>query len=165
MRKTAALLLLLCASIGHTDDDLTVKYGANVSSDAEKMGRTKAIFIADQSSFKYLPFLLQQYEVGSWFDNSGIQGRRSSLMGGYSLGVNVNAGSMYAQALVGPALISSPDSNLGGNLQFNNDISIGLRDLRTEATIGLSYKHISSAGIAEPNRGRDFFMFRVGIPW
>lgn len=147
--------------------DTVIKYGANVPSDSEKMGRTKAIFISQQQMvFPHVGanWLITQYEIGAWFDNSGINGRSSSSMGSVSAGINVNTGYIFGQALVGPALISAPDSNLGGVFQFNNDVAFGLRDPDTNATFGFAYKHLSSAGIESPNRGRDFMLFRISIP-
>lgn len=142
---------------------MIVKYGANVPSEQEKLGRTKTLFLSYQD--KLVGPIIEQCEAGLWFDNSGIEGRRSSGLLGYSLGVHANAGAFFAQALVGPSLISSPDSNLGGAFQFNNDIGFGIRDEKTGGSIGLAYKHVSSAGIYSPNKGRDFIMFRVGVPF
>lgn len=161
MKKLLLILsfLITCSAFA----DTVVKYGSNVCNENEKLGSTKTIFIADQTMI-FGPFV-RQYELGGWVDNSGIEGRRSSLLGGASLGVNVNAEIFFAQALVGPSLISHTDSNLGGHFQFNNDIALGFRDPDTKATVGLSYKHVSSAGLASPNKGRDFIMFRVSIPW
>jgi hypothetical protein len=161
MRVIIAILSLLIAAPSYADT--IVKYGVNVSREDEKLGSTKAIFIADQAPI--LGPIIRQYEIGGWVDNTGKPGQRSSLLGGASAGIHVNAGYLYAQALVGPSLISAPDSALGGHFQFNNDIALGLRDPDTKATIGLSYKHVSSAGLERPNRGRDFIMFRVSLPW
>ena len=146
-----------------TAADTVIKYGANVAKDDEPLGSTKAFFVAEQEHW-FGPFT-RQYEFGGWFDNSGVSGRRNSALIGASLGVNVNAGYLYGQALFGPALISRTDSNLGGHLQFNTDVAVGLRDPKSGNTIGLAYKHVSSAGLASPNKGRDLIMFRVSIPW
>lgn len=140
-----------------------IKYGSNVPSESERIGRTKAIFISYQDVM-FGP-LIHQFEAGTWFDNSGIEGRKSSGLLGYSLGVNANAGSFFAQALVGPSFITATDSNLGGPLQFNNDFGFGIKDQHTGGSIGITYKHVSSAGLELPNKGRDFIMFRVGVPW
>jgi hypothetical protein len=156
-------LLLLVLFVSPAFGDTVIKYGANVPNKEENIGSTKSLFVADQDIL-FGPFV-RQYEFGGWIDNSGIEGRSSSVMASASLGVHVNAKYAFAQALVGPSIISDTDSNLGGHFQFNNDFAIGLRDPETKATIGLSYKHLSSAGIYKPNKGRDFIMFRVSIPW
>jgi hypothetical protein len=159
MRWLLFLLLLTTSSFA----DTVFKYGVNVPSGDKKLATTKALFIGEQS--KLLGSVISQWELGGWFDNSGIEGRKSSVLGSVSLGVHVNAGYLFTQALIGPALMLPTDSNLGGPLQFNNDFALGLRDPETKAAIGFAYKHISSAGIFKPNKGRDFIMFRVSIPW
>lgn len=160
MRGLLALLLLAASS---ASADTIVKYGANIPTQSENLGTTKAIFVAHQN--RLIGPLVTQLEAGAWFDNSGGAGRRSSAMGSASFGVHVNSGYVYCQALVGPAVISTPDSALGGRFQFNNDFACGIRDPRTDATIGFNYKHLSSAGIYEVNQGRDFGLFRVSVPW
>jgi len=160
MKKILFLLLILA---NHAQADTIVKYGSNVQSESERLGSTKAIFLAYQE--KVVGPIITQYEFGGWFDNTGIEGRKSSALLGISWGVHANAGYVFGQALVGPAAISDTDINLGGHFQFNNDIAFGLRDPDTGGTVGFAYKHISSAGIFKPNKGRDFLMFRVSIPW
>lgn len=165
--KTTILVRYLLAAImmvaSTAKADSIIKYGANASKENEPLGSTKSIFVSDQGDIVG-PFI-RQYEIGGWFDNSGISGRHSSALLGASAGVGVNAQLFFAQALVGPSLISHPDSSLGGYFQFNNDYAFGLRDPNTRATIGFNYKHVSSAGIELPNRGRDFLMFRVSVPF
>lgn len=155
--KYIALLLLFCSSVYA---DSIIKYGVAVPKNGESKGATKAIFLTYQDHW-FGPFI-KQYEGGYWADSVG-NGRSSSLMGSASFGVNVNAGVVFTQALVGPAYISNPDTILGGPLQFNNDFALGLRDSDTGNTIGFAYKHISSAGIYHPNMGRDFLLLRVGV--
>lgn len=162
MKTFLFILSFLITSWAHASDTV-IKYGANVPTETENLGTTKAIFIGQQ--FHLVGPLISQIEGGGWFDNSGEAGRRSSALFGGSLGINVDAHYAFAQALVGPALITRPDSALGGPLQFNNDVAIGLRDPSTGATVGLNYKHVSSAGIETPNRGRDFWLFRVSFSW
>lgn len=137
----------------------TIKYGAAIPKNQEKFGTAKALFLGYQEEFWVLT---KQYEAGFWSDSVG-NGRKSSGMLSASLGVTVYAGYVYFQALSGPGLITSPDNQLGGNFQFNNDFAFGFKDLNTGNTIGFNYKHVSSAGFEQPNRGRDFIMFRVGV--
>lgn len=159
--KTLLLILTLVATPAMADT--VAKYGVNVSKDKENMGSVKSIFIADQQ--RIAGPIIRQYEIGGWVDNTGIEGRKSSLMLGPSIGVDVSNDTLFAQALVGPSMITNHDSALGGPLQFNNDIAFGVRDPQTKATVGLDYKHVSSGGLELPNRGRDFLMFRVSLPW
>lgn len=161
MKKILMILAFLSISTAYADT--VVKYGVNVPRENERLGSSKAIFLSNQAPI-WGP-IIRQYEVGGWVDNTGKPGQKSALMVSPSAGVNVNAGVVYAQALVGPSLISNTDTVLGGHFQFNNDFAFGLRDPDTKATIGFNYKHLSSAGLELPNRGRDFLMFRVSIPW
>lgn len=140
--------------------DLIVKYGAQLPQKEEGLGTCKALFVAYQGPLSKQ--FIYQYEGGFWADNAGM-GRKSSAMTGVSGGLNVNTGPFFIQALTGPSLISRTDSVLGGAFQFNNDFGFGLRDRGNGNTIGASYKHLSSAGLSSPNRGRDFIMFRVSI--
>lgn len=159
--RTLFLLAALLASSAFADT--AVKYGANISKTGDPLGGTKALFISYQE--KVFGPLISQYEFGAWFDHTGLSGRSSSALAGASIGVQVNAGNMFSQALFGPALITSPDSVLGGLVQFNNDIVFGFRDLDAGSSIGACFKHISNAGLSSPNRGRDLIMFRVSLPW
>lgn len=161
MRKLLVALTML-SSVSSLADTV-VKYGANLPKYKEDLGSTKALFIANQR--RWFGYFIGQLEAGAWFDNTGIDRRRSSALLGASLGIHVNAGYVYGQILFGPAWISSPDSALGGNFQFNNDVAFGIQDPKTETSVGFAYKHVSSAGIELPNRGRDFLMFRVSIPF
>lgn len=142
--------------------DTVFKYGLQKPKKDEGLGTTKSLFVSYQDRF--VGPLIEQYEFGYWGDSAG-GGRRSSFLGSYSLGVNVNAGYMFFQSLIGPSLISAPDTLLGGPFQFNNDIAIGVKDPQMGTSFGVSYKHVSSAGLESPNAGRDFIMFRIGIPW
>lgn len=162
MKKLIVILSFLITPIVHASDTV-IKYGANVATESENLGVTKAVFIAQQ--FHLVGPLISQLEGGGWFDNSGEPGRKSSALLGGSFGVHVDANYAYAQALVGPAYISQPDSALGGPFQFNNDVAFGLKDPKTGATVGINYKHVSSAGLETPNRGRDFWLFRVSFSW
>jgi hypothetical protein len=108
--------------------------------------------------------LTEQYEVGLWADRGTEHGRKSSFFGFYSLGPTVDAGSLYAQGLWGIGAISTTDSMLGGNFQFTQDLGLGLKDA-TRRAVGLNYKHVSSAGIYSPNKGRDFLTIKLQIPF
>jgi hypothetical protein len=71
------------------------------------------------------------------------------------LGFDVENETFEASVFSGPTLITSPDIYLGGPLQFNESIYLGIKDKREES-IGFAYNHFSSAGIEMPNIGRDF---------
>lgn len=84
-----------------------------------------------------------------------------SFVFGTGLGLRVDNKSSFATAVWGPAYLSQKDSDLGGHFQFMQDLTLGLED--DYNTIGVGYKHISSAGIEKPNRGKDFIYFRLGV--
>ena len=154
---SAIVALLLAAS---ASAETIIKYGVALPKNPEEgFSDVKAMFISKQG--QVTGPLVYQLEGGGWTDSIKHTGRKSSLMASPSLGINVNAGYVFTQALLGPAVISSPDSILGGMGQFNNDFAIGLKD--KDASIAFAYKHLSSAGIFQPNAGRDFIMLRVGV--
>ena len=156
--KLSILYILLLSSSALADT--VIKYGVNVPKPDESLGSTKAIFVSKQYPLGSSSFIYQ-LEVGGWFDNTGLAGHRGSALVSASVGLDVSADVFFAQALVGPALITHPDSVLGGPGQINNDFAFGLQDPRTRARLGFNYKHDSSAGLEQPNQGRDFYLFRA----
>lgn len=152
------LLLLLTTTV--LADDLTVKYGPGVFQSAKNGHETLNATLGYQKELLYL--LSYQIEVGGWSDKRIDLGRRSSMYGSYSIGSTVNASYMYAEAFLGVAGITNPDSYLGGHFQFNNDLGIGFRD-KYGKRIGINYKHMSSAGLYNPNVGRDFLLLKLSF--
>jgi hypothetical protein len=107
--------------------------------------------------------LSYQLEAG-YFNDIGGGGRKSSAWFGTSIGIEVNAYPLTLRQMIGPAVLTNTDVYLGGPFQFNNDIYVGLKD-KSERSIGVTYKHFSSAGIYQPNIGRDLILIQVGLPW
>jgi hypothetical protein len=105
----------------------------------------------------------RKLETGVWADSSG-KGRLGSAYGNYSIGVSVEPVPFYVNTFVGVAGISSPDVFLSTFFQFTHDIAIGIED-KKHRRFGLSFKHISNAGIKSPNIGRNFIQIGVGVPW
>ncbi len=100
-------------------------------------------------------------EFGGWISKQ--DGRSSSLYTSISWGYRVASQSgPFFEAFVGPTWISKPDSQLGSHLQISHDLSFGW--LKDGWGVGLGFKHISNAGMSQPNRGRDFLGFRFLIP-
>ena len=66
----------------------------------------------------------------------------------------MNSNGTVVSIFTGPALISIPDSYLGGPFQFMSDVHWGVQDMDLNY-IGVYYRHISSAGLETPNVGRD----------
>jgi hypothetical protein len=100
-------------------------------------------------------------EVGGYVDNSG-EGRKGAAFAKLQIGAAPGPEiGVFAKAFVGPCLISSKDVLLGGYGQFCSDLGIGIRDRTSFVAIG--YSHISSAGLARPNKGRDYLLGEVGL--
>lgn len=161
MKKIVAALALLIASTTAQAGSFG-KYGVGVLSTADYGQAASKIFSLGYEDEFFGP-LISQWELGVFSDSSG-HGRLSSGFGFYSIGVEVNPGYLVVRSLWGAGLITCPDSMLGGNFQFTQDLLIGVRDNRRNM-IGLVYKHISSAGLELPNKGRDFLTIQVEIPW
>jgi len=162
-------LLLLCAllpSVSFANDyDLGegtfFKYGVGRKTpDQLGVSQVKTFSVGRQSSLLYI--LDQKWEVGMWSDTVG-NGRKSSGFGGWSMGIEPKLGSFYIHSFWGVIGITTTDTMLSTNLQFMQDLGVGLRDARGVG-IGAGYKHISNAGIKQPNRGRDFFFVQLQIP-
>jgi hypothetical protein len=120
---------------------------------------TKLISVGNRSKLGL--GLIQQYELGAWADRAGY-GRKSSAYTAYQVGVEAGE-SFIGRFMAGPALISTPDSYLGGYFQFSEDLFFGIKG-ENGNTIGVIYKHFSSAGLETPNVGRDFLGISISIP-
>lgn len=139
--------------------DLSFKVGTNLPKANDLAGNTKAAFVAYRDH-TYGP-LVYQFEFGGWVDRSGHPGRRSSMMLSATCGPEVQSGPFYARITFGLAVITHPDSALGGPLQFNTDAAAGIRDERWRWDVGVGYKHVSSGDLYQPNVGRDFPMMEI----
>ena len=153
-------LLLLFSASAHAGT--FGKYGKGIDRTAEYGTAAVKNFSFGCNKPWYGPFM-QQYELGLFADSSGHE-RSSSAYGFYSLGVEVAADPVVIRSLWGVGAISTPDDMLGGRFQFTQDLLLGLRDKRGNL-IGVDYKHISSAGIYDPNKGRDFITIQVEVLW
>lgn len=164
MKKILLALLMPLAILISTNSEAGSfgKYGVGILSTAE-YGPEAAKFISMGYVGDWFGPFIHQYEVGIFADSSG-HGRRSSGLGFYSVGVEVNPGYLLLRSMWGVGAITSPDSMLGGWFQLTQDLTLGFKDNKGKA-IGLNYKHISSAGIYDPNKGRDFITVVVEIPW
>lgn len=156
-----ALLILLAPYRALADSFL--KYGIGLSRSAESSASETKMF---SLGFRDQLFggLVYQYEGGMWID-SASKGRMSSAFFDAGIGLEVRSGDLVLRSIHGVAFISTPDSYLGGYFpNFNHDIYVGIKD-SNENSIGISYKHISNAGLMPPNVGRNFVSIDLGIPW
>ena len=138
--------------------DWSVKFGPSIQ-DSTPEGSAK-IFGVRREAYQFYGVYLAQ-EVGGYVDNGG-RGRKGAAFGSFQVGVAPGPDvGLYGKAFLGPCLISTRDSQLGGFGQFCSNMGVGFRD-RT-SFLGVNYMHISSAGLAYPNRGRDFMAFEMGL--
>jgi hypothetical protein len=145
-------ILLLTASYSKADE-IYLKYGIS-----PKRAEVKIASLGYRDDFFWL--LSYQMELGYFKDPS--DSARSSGYAASGLGVEIDS-YLYGSFYFGPALISCPDNLLAGNLQFNTDLTIGLKDKRG-LKLGVGYKHLSNAGIKEPNIGREFVYMGLTFP-
>lgn len=137
-----------------------LKYGLGILNSNKAETRHLAVGVRNQ----FVSVIDSQLEVGGWADRRTDLNRSSSAYGQYSLGVTVKNSVFYLQAFGGIAAITNTDAFLGGNFpQFVQDIGFGFNDDRG-VKIGASFKHMSSAGIYNPNMGRDFLSLELSIP-
>lgn len=142
------------------EDYMTGMLGVFNSAQKSKV-ETKFLNIGHRSDLGF--GLSQQIEAGGWIDSAG-GGRGSSGYGAYQIGVETDT-EVQGRVMFGPAIITSPDIYLGGIFpQFTEDFYIGIKG-HDGNTVGVKYKHISSAGLCSPNMGRDFAGVEIGIPF
>ncbi len=100
--------------------------------------------------------------VGGWADATHAPGTRGSLYVHTSLGLEPHLNGFYLNYQLGPAYITSPDSNLASNFQVHHELGFGLHDVRG-VRIGVVLKHFSNGGMVLPNKGRNFVGLRAGF--
>jgi hypothetical protein len=150
-----------CSKAAHAESYMTGALGV-ANSGKDSLSESKFFNFGYRDDFGF--GLTYQYEGGFWTDIAG-NGRKGSAYAAYQLGVTVDNSPVVARVMAGPALISTPDAYLGGVFpQFTEDFYFGMKDHRGNG-VGVKYKHISSAGIVQPNVGRDYLGLEVSIPW
>jgi hypothetical protein len=98
----------------------------------------------------------KRLEVGGWSPNN--QGQASAFYGGGGVGVREGSADAFnMQVYLGILAVSRGDTLLSAPFNFTQEFSVGYERL----SVGI--KHISNAGIATPNVGRDFFFLNYRI--
>lgn len=106
-----------------------------------------------------------QFKVGYWGDGSGDNSRHNSAYISSGPGIRVDLAPIELRSGWGLAAITNPDSYLGGYFpQFNGELYLGLRDKWGDG-LGIKYEHVSSAGLLQPNLGRDFAALEISLRW
>lgn len=142
-------------------DENLLSYGLGVFHSAENWPtETKFIRVAHRGDFDHISYW--QAEGGLWVDTAG-NGRYSSSFLAASVGLKIDLSPIYFSNSFGLAAIAVPDTYLGGVFpQFTEEFTIGVKGTNN-TSLGLSYKHFSSAGIISPNMGRDFLILSLGV--
>lgn len=154
------ILMLFMANTTYAGEGTFVKYMVSATGDYQDQ---KGLAIGKQSEWYFLDTKL---EGGYIFDNHRQPtGTKDTAFGLASIGLEPTAGPLYIHFFQGAGLISTPDSLLGGRFQFFEDVGVGLRDQEKDISVGLHYKHISSAGLYKPNKGRDMIGFQLMVPF
>ena len=153
------LLFLLLISISAKADEVFMGYGMGVFNSTD----TKILNIGYRQDL-YGGFYWS-YKGGFWADTSGDPTKSSSLFASTGPGFLIDLNPVEIRNGIGLSAISNPDSMLGGAFpQFQEDLSVTLRDIHGNG-IGVQYSHVSSAGIYNPNIGRDFVIIELSQRW
>jgi hypothetical protein len=156
-----SLITLLCVlgSRHVLAADYGVRFGPSIDKEGKTDGGTKVMGFRREE--RLMDGLNTAFELGGYVDNSG-EGRKGAALGKVQLGVTPGMEKgIYGFGFLGPCIITAKDKLLGGYGQFCTDIGFGIRDKESFMTVG--YSHISSAGLAMPNSGRDFLIFSAGL--
>lgn len=162
MRKLLCLLLLI-SNVALADEGF-LGYGVGVFHDADQYtGQNKYFEVGYRSDI--WEGIMWQYKGGFWGEGSQDTTRKNGFWISSGPQFQVDLQPLEIRTGWGLAMISNPDSQLGGRFpQFNGELYLGLRDKRGNA-IGFQYEHISSAGLVTPNQGRDFVTLQLSTRW
>jgi hypothetical protein len=162
MFKYLVLILMVLPSLAYgQDDQVVMDFGLGIFG-TEGSGLSQVKFAKVGLEEDVWNALKQRFNVGAWLDSRG-GGRSNSGFTGYQLGFEVTNDVLQASMWSGPCIISQPDIALGGIVQFNETIFLGVVD-KDEDSIGVTYNHFSSAGLEMPNLGRDFLGLEIKFP-
>ena len=166
MKKHALVVLaLVTSSFAHAgaQDEMFLDVGLGTfSTEGKSLSEVKFAKLGIQEeiwdSFKH------RFNVGGWLDQRG-EGKTNAAFASYQLGFDVTNDVLEMGIFSGPGLISSTDTSLGGYFQFNETVYLGIRNPKSDESIGISYNHFSSAGLEMPNQGKDFMCLEIKFPF
>lgn len=161
MKNLIALALLLVSQLSYATETV-IKWGFEKNVIAEGTGNAERSFAAENlHALGDSPMFIKS-EAGFWVARDA--GRRSSFYSAVSWGYRVRTPlGLFFEGFIGPGYVSVLDTQLGSHLEIVHDLNAGFIDYGGWG-IGAGFKHISNAGLAMPNRGRDFFSIRFLIP-
>lgn len=161
MKKLIPFLLLL-STVAMADEGF-VGYGLGVFHGADDfLGQSKYInlgYRADLGAGIYW-----QTKVGAWGEGGPDLTRKGGGFGSTGVGLEIDLQPIELRGGGALATITTPDSQLGGYFQFNENMAVGLRDKRG-AGIAVEYDHISCGSLCSPNLGRDFIILELSEKW
>jgi hypothetical protein len=150
------LFIIITSAKAYSDESVFFRGGPSII-DGSPSGQAKVFSVRKEQHEIY--GIHTAYELGGWVDQR-VEARKA-LFAKSQVGVTPGDDGLFAKAFIGPALISHTDALLGGHLQFATDIGFGVRD--SETSVAIIYTHFSSAGLAAPNKGRDFLTLEAGV--
>ncbi len=155
----AAFVLLYISTAAHADGTMYMHYYVNANT--EDLDKIKGLSLGYQSD---LAMLYTRVEGGMIYDLRD-DARHPCGFAQASIGVEPQAwGTLYVHFFQGVGVVGPADSYNSGLFQFFEDAGMGFRDKRNGTSVGMSYKHISNAGLSGSNRGRDLLGVQVTIP-
>lgn len=154
--KKIILILIMMGAYHANAGNINVKYGLGDDS----LSPTVAQRILEVGYDDALaPGFIYRVAGGVYWDNTRAL---TSGFGFLSFGPRIRpVHFFYLENLIGVGAISKTDDLLGSHLQFSIDFGIGFT-MADNASIGITYKHLSNAGIkAGPNQGRNFWLMSL----
>lgn len=159
--KIITLLLSLVSMLSYgIEREYYVKYGIGITPEAKLNVGIKTAAFGLQTNISRN--IIQQVEAGFYTDSRARGSTKGSPFAFYGLGIEAMTSTFFAQVVWSLGGILNPDAVLGGHFQFAHDFVLGIKG-PTGGFIALDYKHISSAGIHQPNMGRDFIAVKTGV--
>lgn len=153
LQRTIAVLISVTITTNVTADEIGVGLGYGyLDTDLNRAVTVEYVkHLSDQFMFrKELTFYVDRRP-----------GARMSLLNTTQMGARVGlAERLDFRLFTGAGLISHPDQYNGGRFQFVHEARLDFSGTN-DTGIYLGVKHISNAGIAQPNFGRDHITFGV----
>jgi hypothetical protein len=164
MKKIFILVLIfLCTHIAKAKDNwYSINYGLGTNKHQRSLTEVKLITLQMKNNL-IKETIQQTFEVGYYADNTAVS--RNNAFIDYMLGVEAKSKSMFISGNSGIGFLSKTDPLLSTSFQFIHELTFGMYEYNetNKSKIGLSYRHISNAGIKQPNFGRDFIAIKFSF--